>query len=303
MRRLLMHAGSRVQPITQYKRNFPNRPPPPLILHFRPPLSTTFHRRAMESMALLLERQVFRRATIVPRTCRTCRVRWQPIRNFAGALVRRQQTPAQQKPEVDDEISRLLDSTIGLDNGEPATPTNRTSYFASRSGQPPSSRFGLAADRTNQPRERSSVDDLLETLSPPTRHSRTNRHQTYGSNFSKMDTSQMLNPLGINAPANARDSKLPPPVPEKKLPMKLDASVGRRIYVDEKRGVDAARAFRSLETRCARNKVRRDFMRQRFHERPGLKRKRLRSERWRWRFKQNFTGVVKLVQQMAKQGW
>lgn len=258
----------------------------------------------MESMALLLERQFFRKATVVSQTCRTCRVQWHPTRSFSSAVFRRQQqSPTHRNPAVDDEISKLLDSNIGLDNGKTATPSDRTSYLASRNAQPPSSPFGFAADPTNQSRERSSVDDLLETLSPPARHSRTFGRQNYEGSFSRMDTSQMLNPLGINAPASARDSNLPPPVPEKKLPMKLDASVGRRIYVDEKRGVDAARAFRSLEARCARNKVRRDFMRQRFHERPGLKRKRLKSERWRLRFKQNFTGMVKLVQRMAKQGW
>lgn len=69
------------------------------------------------------------------------------------------------------------------------------------------------------------------------------------------------------------------------------------------RGMDVGRAFRQLEILCARNSVRRDFMRQRFHERPGLKRKRLKSERWRKNFKANFKGIVGVVQKMRKQGW
>ncbi|KAF2207676.1 hypothetical protein CERZMDRAFT_50590 [Cercospora zeae-maydis SCOH1-5] len=67
--------------------------------------------------------------------------------------------------------------------------------------------------------------------------------------------------------------------------------------------MDVARAFRSVEMLCSRNKVRRSFQQQRFHERPGLKRKRLKNERWIKRFRENFKGTVLLVQKMKKQGW
>ena len=70
-----------------------------------------------------------------------------------------------------------------------------------------------------------------------------------------------------------------------------------------KKGMDVGRAFRALEIACARNKVRADFNRQRFHERPGLKRKRLKSERWRRTFKEGFRGMVKAVNAMKKKGW
>lgn len=105
----------------------------------------------------------------------------------------------------------------------------------------------------------------------------------------------MLDPQNNLAPS------LPPKLDKPSL--KLGPSVGRTIAVDGSKGMDVGRAFRSLEMACARNAVRRDFQRQRFHERPGLKRKRLHSERWRRRFKEGFRGVVRMVNRMKKQGW
>ena len=90
-----------------------------------------------------------------------------------------------------------------------------------------------------------------------------------------------------------------PPSP----PIRLDAFVGRSEDVDITRGMDLARSIRKLEIKCAYNNVRKDFAKQRFHERAGLKRKRLKSERWRKRFKEGFQAVVKKVKKMRKQGW
>lgn len=73
--------------------------------------------------------------------------------------------------------------------------------------------------------------------------------------------------------------------------------------MNNERGVDVGRAFRMLEMRLAQNSVKRDFRMQQFHERGGLKRKRLRRERWRKRFKENFVGTVRMVQRMRKMGW
>jgi predicted transcriptional regulator len=53
----------------------------------------------------------------------------------------------------------------------------------------------------------------------------------------------------------------------------------------------------------ARNRVKRDFQMQRFHERGGLKRKRLKSERWRARFKIGFDATCKRVTELTKKGW
>lgn len=81
----------------------------------------------------------------------------------------------------------------------------------------------------------------------------------------------------------------------------LRPSTGRTI---EKYGnVDVARAFTLLDMACKKNGVRRDVKLQKFHERPGLKRKRLRSERWRYMFRGGFRATVQRVSELRKQGW
>lgn len=90
-------------------------------------------------------------------------------------------------------------------------------------------------------------------------------------------------------------------VPQPQL--RLGPSVGRSVSVETERGIDLGRALRNLDMNCARNLVRGDFMRQRFHERPGLKRKRLYSSRWRKRFKEGFRAMVDKVEQMRRSGW
>ncbi|KAK9799952.1 hypothetical protein AB5N19_10439 [Seiridium cardinale] len=76
---------------------------------------------------------------------------------------------------------------------------------------------------------------------------------------------------------------------------------GRSIQVGK--GADAARSFRLLNMQCAANRVKGDFQSQRFHERPGLKRKRLKGERWRKRFMKAFKHTCKRVDELRRQGW
>lgn len=83
---------------------------------------------------------------------------------------------------------------------------------------------------------------------------------------------------------------------------RLRPSVGRTVHIDGTR-VDLARALGLLNTRVRVNKIAQDVAKQRFHERPGLKRKRLRSERWRARFKDGFKANCSRVQNLARQGW
>ncbi|KAI9682708.1 MAG: hypothetical protein M1829_006695 [Trizodia sp. TS-e1964] len=111
----------------------------------------------------------------------------------------------------------------------------------------------------------------------------------------------------INYPASTiRDPDLKRSFGKKKKPvvsLKLDSSLGRTVYIDSTRGMDFNKAVRIMETNCARNSLRRDFSKQRFHERPGIKRKRLKSERWRKGFKVAFKATVQKVKMMKKQGW
>lgn len=81
------------------------------------------------------------------------------------------------------------------------------------------------------------------------------------------------------------------------------ATVGRTIEVDNSKGLDFGKALRNLDILCATNSVKRDFQRQKFHERPGLKRKRLKSQRWRKLFREGFRATVLRVQELRRKGW
>ncbi|KAG8157990.1 hypothetical protein KVR01_012262 [Diaporthe batatas] len=83
---------------------------------------------------------------------------------------------------------------------------------------------------------------------------------------------------------------------------RLRPSVGRTVHLVKDK-VDLARGLALLNLRVRTNKVSQDVSRQRFHERPGLKRKRLRRERWRTNFKEGFKATCKRVTELARQGW
>ncbi|CAO1603730.1 hypothetical protein XANCAGTX0491_007309 [Xanthoria calcicola] len=115
----------------------------------------------------------------------------------------------------------------------------------------------------------------------------------------------------------ARGMMMPPRIPESKqhdmlhiqeatravATIKSRPSLGRTVEVMPDRGFDLGRALKSLEINCAVNNVKSDAQAQRFHERPGMKRKRLHSLRWRWRFKIGFKAVVGKVKAMRRKGW
>lgn len=200
-------------------------------------------------------------------------------------------TPSSQSA-VSDDISSLLDDTLDLNKGTPTAPASRTSRFSSRNAQrqnPPSRSIAQELQEA-QGKGRSSVDDLLDTISRPT-----TRPGRGPSSYGSSDIMSMLNPNGFDGP--------PAPISSEEKPVDLPKNVGRMVEVNDARNMDVGRAFRAMEMGCARNRVRKDFMDQRFHERPGMKRKRLKRQRWAKRFKDNFVRTVQLVQRMKKQGW
>ncbi|KAK0714716.1 hypothetical protein B0H67DRAFT_578886 [Lasiosphaeris hirsuta] len=78
-------------------------------------------------------------------------------------------------------------------------------------------------------------------------------------------------------------------------------STGRTVLVTG--SSDVGRSFRTLEMLCKRNRVSREANMQRFHERPALKRKRQKRERWRARFQQGVRATISRVMQLRAQGW
>lgn len=80
-------------------------------------------------------------------------------------------------------------------------------------------------------------------------------------------------------------------------------SLGRTIELNAAKGVDLGRALTRLGQLTRQNRIQQDRKSQRFYERPGLKRKRLRSERYRARFKAGFLATVEKVKAMRRKGW
>ncbi|EFQ36209.1 uncharacterized protein GLRG_11354 [Colletotrichum graminicola M1.001] len=84
-------------------------------------------------------------------------------------------------------------------------------------------------------------------------------------------------------------------------PLRTRPVTGRTIHVTS--NMDMNKALKQLEFQCRKNKTKTLARLQKFHERPGKKRKRLYSERWRVLFKESFKATVLRVQELKNQGW
>lgn len=146
-----------------------------------------------------------------------------------------------------------------------------------------------------QPAAKTSWIDL-----PTTRSKATPDPTPIGNPFAGEDGDDILSKWNLDI----NDFKATNNLPTKKRPVEmrnLRPSTGRTI--ERSSHVDVARAFKLLNQVCQQNQVAKDFSKQRFHERPGLKRKRLKSERWRYRFKVGFRATVQRVSELRAQGW
>jgi small subunit ribosomal protein MRP21 len=88
--------------------------------------------------------------------------------------------------------------------------------------------------------------------------------------------------------------------------LRLSPRVAYRIPVNASMGSkDAAltRSLQMLDARTSRNKVVLRMRRQKFHERPGLRRKRVKKERWRKHFSMAFKNICARVSRLGRQGW
>jgi small subunit ribosomal protein MRP21 len=234
-------------------------------------------------------------------------------RTFSTSDNKRQQgvTASRRRDDEEDGMPMTQNGQIDLDalleeamepgtKGSPTATTGRTSHFSSAYAQQ-SKRPEYSSSATDG---KSSSDDLWEQFRAkphriPTRPSQKSKPLDMEGLTESMQSTKLINQTTSSTFDRPRD---PPPTPMP-APMKLGPTVGRTIEVQEERGIDVGRAFRMLEQRVARNKVRKDSQRQKFYERPGLKRKRLRSERWRIRFKAAFQETVKRVGELRGMGW
>ncbi|KAI0204803.1 hypothetical protein F4808DRAFT_412215 [Astrocystis sublimbata] len=185
---------------------------------------------------------------------------------------------------------------------EPARPT------------PPSAVSPTSAAKTQQQKSYASYNwgsprrvsdaDILNPTSPSYnlafggKKGSENKKDEAGRDFaSDFDLSLGLELTDFKINAQDRPRSLPPP----KTYLRMVPRTGRTIHVSG--SVDVARSFKMLAVQVSQNNTRRDSQTQRFHERPGLKRKRLKSERWQARFKKGFKATVSRVRQLTAQGW
>lgn len=123
--------------------------------------------------------------------------------------------------------------------------------------------------------------------------------QTFQFRRAGLDIDSMT---GLSMPSQEKKAAAAIP-PEEQVYPRLNPTYGRTVTLDEERGRDLVRGIGMLNTLMARNKVRADFNKQKFHERGGLRRKRLKSERWRARFKRGFKDVTSRVGELTRKGW
>lgn len=203
--------------------------------------------------------------------------------------------PSSSSPEKasGEKINRLLDSTFRNRNSrQPRPPRESTasmaenSFRASQASQ--ASQTSRTSDYYSQREQRNrSKGSIAGTMNFPTEIERSTSEDPNTAQYH--DSGLSIHPGG-RAKRNGRTIRSRP-------------TLGRTVEIDPERGLNFGRALRQLEIQCAKNKVRTDLARQRYHERPGMKRKRLKSQRWRELFKQSFRATVKRVSQMRRKGW
>jgi ribosomal protein S21 len=276
-------------------------------------LSTTSN----PSRAVISPRSTISRALRNSSTCQSCRP-------FSSQTVLRQQAAAR-KPDSDSDTGYSTPSPSSnvrdiyksrqtfLGERKPSASATRSS--TPNSFRPPPPRSATSANQRTTSPGRTSIDDFLDEAQNLNRP-RGMSHRGTGSDQLPATFARKRNPFPVpstDSRYNAYEMAFPegtdlkPAAPKPRVITELDIHVkprtGRTVAVDPGKPNDLGAKLRSLDMLCARNRIKADFNQQKFHERPGLKRKRLASQRWRRNFKARFNGVVKRVNDLRVQGW
>ncbi|KAL9027031.1 MAG: hypothetical protein Q9196_004384 [Gyalolechia fulgens] len=194
-------------------------------------------------------------------------------------LNRIRNTPRKTIPRSEEDRARQIDSLLGKsvgssrdDSGQSSTGDgNSVDYLERRMAEGRRKEFAIAQESTNRQGQISRG---------------------------------MLMPMGWRATTGQRSMAIELPEPTRAAAtIKSRPSLGRTVQVMPERGLDLAKALTSLEINCNVNNVKADARAQKYYERPGAKRKRLKSVRWRKRFKIGFNAVVGKVKAMRRKGW
>lgn len=122
---------------------------------------------------------------------------------------------------------------------------------------------------------------------------------------SSSGTSNILSFLNERQSIHNLDANSMDPLSRPKV--RTEAVTGRTIFVKSSFGTNTAptgpQAINSLNSLVRKQGIKQKFNYQKFHERRGMKKKRLRMERWRKQFKTGFRETVKRVMELKRQGW
>lgn len=129
---------------------------------------------------------------------------------------------------------------------------------------------------------------------------------TWSSNdFQTRNNLGGLNGIGAGVGGSGADSGLAPTSSRSSVTggtrIFLGTRTGRTVHVGGR--VDAAQAFALVGVMCSRNNVFGDFHKQKFHERPGLRRKRIAMESRHAVYRRNKRATVDRVEKLVKMGW
>lgn len=166
-----------------------------------------------------------------------------------------------------------------------------------------------------KPSRSSSVDDILRESRPPPNPFSPRIERSTSSSWGSPQRTPTLPPSNASRysaqnlafPSTSTHSSLTTPSARPRVVEELDIHVkprtGRTIPVNVELANDLGAKLRALDVMLARNKVKGDARMQKFYERPGLKRKRLNSTRWRKEFKGRFTAAITRVNELKMKGW
>lgn len=221
----------------------------------------------------------------------TPRCSFKPTTTTSATPSRSQDEKAKNRPEdkgpASTDINKAAQDLGWLQGGGSRSGGSRQAHEHSR----------LSRERELSMNRGSSADDILKSM-----------NSTFSSSSSPstggIDLSRMMSPPSQNRPESAMDmmSAITTLLPKKeKIPLRLTSSTGRSIAIHGH--VDVARGFQLMERTCMQNGIKRDFQSQRYHERRGIKKKRLRGLRWRRRFMEGFRATIQKVVKYRKQGW
>ncbi|KAI0592881.1 hypothetical protein F4775DRAFT_597772 [Biscogniauxia sp. FL1348] len=222
---------------------------------------------------------------------RTSTLRWKPCRNLAAASLIPHSRTIASSPSLCSAKGNNGAANSSQYSTWPSSPSSPSSSSSSSWGVAPRTPRIDQADGFNIKKPEMSTYDQMRNSESPDDFDVLRQDTDFAAGID-LELSDLSDTLA---------KTLPEPVVPSGPSMRLVPRTGRTVYVN--RNVDVARSFKLLAVQVAQNKLRQDFQNQRYHMRPGLKRKKLKSERYRRRFMKGFKGAVKRVQELTRQGW